>query len=82
MSLSRSFRNVLQKLAERPDEYHSAQTLPNGHGHTHPRGATGTTLSDMKSFGLIEYGKNPTHSLYGWKITEHGRSVLASEEDR
>jgi hypothetical protein len=77
--LSRSFLNVLKKLSERPGDYHAAAMIPNGHGHTIPRGARATTLSHMRRFGLVEYGKKTTASLYGWKITEHGISVLQND---
>jgi hypothetical protein len=76
--LSRSFTNVLKKLAEKPEVYHNGYVLPNGHGHTHPHGATGTTLINMKQAGLIEYGKEPEHSHYGWKITPAGIEALKS----
>jgi hypothetical protein len=33
----------------------------------------------MRRFGLVEYGKKTTASLYGWKITEHGISVLQND---
>lgn len=78
--MSKRFMNVLRKLGESPDKYHLASSIPNGHGHTQPRGATATTLGEMRSFGLIEYGKEPKHSLYGWRITDHGRTVLAKGE--
>ena len=76
--MNRSFSNVLRRLANSPDQWVSGYALPNGHGHTHPRGASGETLRKMKDAGLIEYGKEPTHSLSGWKITDAGISAIGS----
>lgn len=77
--LSRSFRNVLVRLAACGEgEWVPGMRLPNGHGHCTGRHyARGTTLRDMCGAGLIEYGKAPKHSLYGYRITDKGRAALS-----
>lgn len=74
--MKRSYKNVLVVLAGTPDQYVLGNQLPDGNGRS--GGASGTKLSEMKRAGLIVYGKNATHSLYGWKITEAGLAALNS----
>lgn len=50
--------------------------IPDGNGRTSNGGASNATLSELKRSGFIEYGKQTTHSHYGWRITPAGRRAL------
>ncbi len=77
--MKRSVKYVLKSLAESgASEWTPGMRLPNGHGHcSGNHHAKGETLRDMRDAGLIEYGKAPKHSLYGYRITDAGRIALA-----
>jgi len=77
--VKRSFKNILEELAKTPDSYVLGNRLPDGHGRAGR--ATGMTLSDMRKAGLVTYGRNQAHSLYGYRITELGLEQLASAEN-
>jgi len=70
-----TFRYVLQYLVDKTD-WASGYSLPDGNGRA--GGARGEVLSEMRRLGLIEYGKEPKRSHYGWRITEAGRTALAN----
>lgn len=76
MKLTPSFRNVLEALSKVPDEYVLANRLPDGNGRR--GGASGIKLKQMKDSGLIEYGKKPQASMYGFRITDAGRRAMLS----
>lgn len=75
--MKRSYLNVLEVLARTPDRFILGNQLPDGNGR--PGGASGTKLSEMKRAGLIVYGKNQTHSHYGWKISEAGLAAWIAD---
>lgn len=77
--LTRSFLNVLKRLDAADDgSWTPGMMLPNGHGHCTGRHfAKHDTLRAMQEAALIEYGKAPLHSLYGYRITTKGRAALA-----
>jgi hypothetical protein len=66
--------NVLIELAATPMVFVPANRLPDGNGMAGR--ASGVKLRSMKAAGLIEYGKNDSHSHYGYRITEAGRAAL------
>lgn len=73
--MSSANRIILEHLAK-SNGWVPATQIPNGRGHTVPHGARGDRLSELRKLGLIEYGKEPAHSLYGYRLTEAGRSKL------
>jgi hypothetical protein len=60
--------------------WRSALSIPNGNGHTSGGGATYATLSELKRYGLIDYGKAEMHSYYGYRITDAGRAALSEPQ--
>lgn len=78
-SLKPSYRNVLAHLSAQPDgAWVPQQSLPDGKGfNTCGRCARGEVLREMRQSGWIEYGKEPQHSLYGYRITPEGKRALA-----
>lgn len=73
--MSKANRIILEHLAKVAG-WVSPSHIPNGRGYTHPRPARGDRLSELKKLGLIEYGKEPQHSFYGYRITVAGRRAL------
>lgn len=55
--------------------------IPDGNGHTSSGGASNATMRELKHAGYVEYGKEPQHSHYGYRITDAGRAAL-SEQNR
>lgn len=65
---------VLEFLA-RLDGWCAPARLPDGNGRH--CGASAGTLTELKRAVLIEYGKEPGHSHYGYRITDLGREAVA-----
>lgn len=77
--LTRRHLEVLRFLA-RVEGWVAAMRLPDGNGRF--TGASAKTLKELRDRSLVEYGKAPGHSLYGYRATEAGRAVLTKEESR
>lgn len=78
--MKRSERNVLQRLANLSG-WTNAYALPDGNGYCDGRRhASGYVLRDLRARGLVEYGKEPQHSLNGYRITDAGRAALAQAD--
>lgn len=73
MKLSRRHKNVLEFLS-RFDGWCPPARLPDGNGRH--CGASAETTRELSRAGLVNYGKEPQHSLYGYRITEAGRRAL------
>lgn len=73
VKLTPKITNVLRVLS-RADGWMVPTALPDGNGRAGC--ASGETLRKMQAAGLIEYGKEPAHSLYGYRITTAGRLAL------
>lgn len=81
--LKRRHHLVLSCLGAQGRSWTPAGSLPDGNGRT--GGATGVTLRELINFeagALIEYGKEPSHSRYGYRITGLGRTALASLSEK
>lgn len=74
MKLKPTWRNVLMALNGAPG-WVGGHMLPDGNGRNGC--ARGDVLSAMRKAGVIEYGKEPAHSHYGWRITGEGHRVLS-----
>ena len=79
MKLTKRHLNALKYLAT-VDGFAPQRSIPDGNGHTSTGGASSATMSDLKTNGLAIYGKEPWHSLYGYRITEAGRQALKGGE--
>ncbi|TWH02470.1 hypothetical protein L614_001800000040 [Ochrobactrum sp. J50] len=75
MKLTKRHLRALKYLAT-VDGFALQRSTPDGNGHTSTGGASSATMSDLKTNGLVNYGKEPWHSLYGYRITEAGRAAL------
>lgn len=73
--LKPTYRNILKALADN-EGWVPGFRLLDGNGRAGC--ARGEVLSAMKAEGLISYGKDPQHSLNGWKITDAGCAALAA----
>lgn len=71
--LSRAERNVLRRLSADSSRWHQAWQLPNGHGHTVPRGAIQQTLWLLCDKRLIASDESGCY-----RITAAGLSEVAS----
>jgi hypothetical protein len=78
IDLKRRHILVLEALSKRPDVYIAQTKLPNGNGHCmgNKTSASSATMKELTAAGLVEYGKKPLHSMYGYKITNAGISAL------
>ncbi len=56
-------------------------SIPDGNGHTTRGGASNETMRELRTEGLVEYGKNPNQSYYGYRITPAGREALSKAKD-
>lgn len=71
LSLKPRHWRVLDHLERSDPHWVPGNHLPDGNGRL--CGAAGVTLREMKLAGLIEYGKDPAHSHYGYRLTDAGR---------
>lgn len=53
--------------------------IPNGNGHVATGGATASTIHGLRAKRLIEFGKEPQQSIYGYRITPAGRLALSTK---
>ncbi|QGA58246.1 hypothetical protein [Brucella sp. 2280] len=75
MKLTKRHMHALKYLATL-DGFAPQRYIPDGNGHTSTGGASSATMSELKRAGFVEYGKEPRHSLYGYRITETGCQAL------
>lgn len=74
-----SVRNILRYLAERESQWVAQTRIPDGRGYnTNGRCARGDILRQLRHEGLVEYGKEPLHSLYGYRITPAGLAAIST----
>ncbi|TKT80031.1 hypothetical protein [Aquamicrobium sp. LC103] len=79
MKLTRRHLTVLEFLSA-IEGWCAPARLPDG--NRRHVGASAHTLTELKRLGFIEYGKEPAHSLYGYRITDAGRAALESDNGK
>lgn len=73
MEIKRAEINILAELTKH-EAWVLANRLPDGNGR--PNCASGNRIFALEREGFIQRGKEPKHSLYGYKITQKGRAAL------
>lgn len=80
MKLTKRHINVLNYLSSQ-EGWTSRFRLPDGNGNcSGGRNASEATMSELKKYCFVEYGKDPKHSVYGYRITEAGRKALEDSD--
>lgn len=75
MKLTKRHMNALRHLANRGGwTLHSR--IPDGNGHCSGNTCASTeTMRELEGFGFVQYGKEPQHSLFGYRITDAIRAL-------